>query len=226
MARFIATGLPGDRLPVLRRLLDETKDDRVIRILETHNGITGLIAEATSVEVGGKIVEFDGMWSSSLTASAAAGKPDIETVDTTARLALVSETLDVTSKPLIYDADTGGKPEIFRFTVRSLEKLGVSMAIIEDKAGLKQNSLFGTDRKQEVRRGSCILSRNKLLIKHAVPKRAESSLCVCSTYRQNTVAVEVYLFSLSIHPTNSSRPSTTSLRRLWPARPQSNRPIS
>lgn len=147
------TGLPGDRLPVLRQLLDQYKSEgRVVRVLETHNGLTGLIAETTSVEVDGKTVDFDGMWSSSLTASAAKGKPDIETVDTTERLALVAETLDVTSKPMIYDADTGGKPEIFRFTVRSLEKLGVSAAIIEDKAGLKQNSLFGTERKQEVSR--------------------------------------------------------------------------
>ena len=150
--RSVSSGLPGDRLPLLRQLLDTHKDDRVIRILETHNGLTGIIAESVKVEVNGETVEFDGMWSSSLTASAAAGKPDIETVDTTARLQLVRETLDVTSKPLIYDADTGGQPEIFRFTVRSLEKMGVSMAIIEDKAGLKQNSLFGTDRVQQVSR--------------------------------------------------------------------------
>ena len=90
------------------------------------------------------------MWSSSLTASAVKGKPDIETVDTTARLGLVQETLSVTTKPMIYDADTGGAPEIFKFTVRALEQLGVSACIIEDKTGLKQNSLFGTSRTQQL----------------------------------------------------------------------------
>ena len=144
------TGRTCARLPQLRSLLRKHKGERPVRIMETHNGLTGIIAESVKVNVGGQDVEFDGMWSSSLTASAAEGKPDIETVDTSARLARVRETLDVTSKPLIYDADTGGQPEIFRFTVRSLEKMGVSMAIIEDKAGLKQNSLFGTDRVQQV----------------------------------------------------------------------------
>jgi len=144
-----ANGLPGDRLPRLRALLDEHKGKRPVRILETHNGLTGLIAETQrAFNNKGVEVEFDGMWSSSLTASSAKGKPDIETVDTTERLKLVAETLDVTSKPMIYDGDTGGKPEIFAYTVRSLEQLGVSAAIIEDKTGLKQNSLFGTDRKQ------------------------------------------------------------------------------
>lgn len=98
----------------------------------------------------GEIVEFDGFWSSSLTAATAKGKPDIEVVDTHQRLELVQETLSVATKPMIYDADTGGLPEIFRYTVRALEDLGVSAAIIEDKSGLKQNSLFGTDRKQDL----------------------------------------------------------------------------
>ena len=138
-------GLPGDRLPTLRRLLKESQ--RPLRILETHSGLTGLIAEHARGQ-GGEA--FDGMWSSSLTASAAKGKPDIETVDTTARLHLVQETLSVTTKPMIYDADSGGAAEIFKFTVRALEQLGVSACIIEDKTGLKQNSLFGTDRKQEL----------------------------------------------------------------------------
>jgi len=144
-------GLPGNRLPKLRSLLRECKDDRVIRVMETHNGLTGLIAEtATATRADGEVVEFDGFWSSSLTASAAHGKPDIETVDTTARLRLVEETLAVTTKPLIYDADTGGHAKVFAFTVQTLERLGASMAIIEDKTGLKQNSLFGTDRKQQL----------------------------------------------------------------------------
>jgi len=138
-------------LPKLRSLLRECKSDRVVRIMETHNGITGLIAEtAKATRADGEVVEFDGFWSSSLTASAAHGKPDIETVDTTARLKVVDETLAVTTKPLIYDADTGGHAKVFAFTVQSLERMGVSMAIIEDKTGLKQNSLFGTERKQQL----------------------------------------------------------------------------
>jgi len=142
--------LPGDRLPTLARLLKENKGKRPLRFLETHNGLTGLIAENVKVEneTSGEIIEFDGFWSSSLTASTAKGKPDIEVVDTKERLALVQETLAVTTKPMIYDADTGGLAEIFSHTVRSLEDLGVSAAIIEDKTGLKQNSLFGTDRTQ------------------------------------------------------------------------------
>ena len=167
------TGLAVDRLPQLRTLLAIHRGERPLRILETHNGLTGLIAEhASGRNVYGDTVEFDGMWSSSLTASASQGKPDIEQVDTTNRLSLVRETLDVTSKPLIYDADTGGHPQIFSFTVRrrrrrrrrrlhrphrrplpqvrSLEQMGASACIIEDKTGLKQNSLFGTSRKQEL----------------------------------------------------------------------------
>jgi phosphoenolpyruvate phosphomutase len=90
-------------------------------------------------------VEFDGMWASSLTDSTSKGKPDIEAVDTTARISILNEVLEVTTKPIIYDGDTGGKPEHFQFTVRSLERLGVSAVIIEDKTGLKKNSLLGTD---------------------------------------------------------------------------------
>ena len=147
------TGLPGDRLPRLRRLLESASHTgRPLRIMETHSGLSGLVVENARVTRRGDTdadgeteVEFDGMWSSSLTASAVRGLPDIETVDTTARLALVQETLAVTTKPLIYDADTGGQPELFRHTVRALEQLGVSACILEDKCGLKQNSLFGTE---------------------------------------------------------------------------------
>jgi len=150
LARFAtsssASGLPGERLPTLRRLLED--GERLpLRIMETHSGLSGLIAEHARGQ-GGEA--FDGMWSSSLTASTVKGLPDIETVDTTARLGLVQETLAVTTKPLIYDADSGGAAEIFKFTVRSLEQLGVSACIIEDKTGLKQNSLFGTDRVQQL----------------------------------------------------------------------------
>ena len=96
----------------------------------------------------GEVVGFDGMWSSSLTASCLKGKPDIELVDTTARCQIVADTLSVITLPMIYDADTGGQAEIFKYSVRTLEEMGVSACIIEDKTGLKQNSLFGTDRKQ------------------------------------------------------------------------------
>ena len=107
--------------------------------------MTGLIAEHTSVEVNGQHREFDGMWASSLTDSTSKGKPDIEAVDLTTRLHDLNDTLEVTTKPVIYDGDTGGKTEHFVFTVRTLERLGISAVIIEDKVGLKQNSLFGTD---------------------------------------------------------------------------------
>jgi len=145
-----ARGLPHVRLQGLRKLLEEQgAKGEIVRILETHNGLTGILAETASAKrPDGTEVSFHGMWSSSLTASATKGKPDIEQVDTSARLGLVRDTLDVTSKPMIYDADTGGLAEIFRYTVRELESMGVSACIIEDKTGLKQNSLFGTERKQ------------------------------------------------------------------------------
>ena len=132
---------PQQRLASLRRLISAKP---VVRILESHNGLTGLIAEHTSVEVNGQHREFDGMWASSLTDSTSKGKPDIEAVDLTTRLHDLNDTLEVTTKPVIYDGDTGGKLEHFVFTVRTLERLGISAVIIEDKVGLKQNSLFGT----------------------------------------------------------------------------------
>ena len=133
---------PQQRLSSLRRLISAKP---IVRILESHNGLTGLIAEHTSVEVNGQHREFDGMWASSLTDSTSKGKPDIEAVDLTTRLHDLNDTLEVTTKPVIYDGDTGGKLEHFVFTVRTLERLGISAVIIEDKVGLKQNSLFGTD---------------------------------------------------------------------------------
>lgn len=133
---------PQQRLASLRRLISAKP---VVRILESHNGLTGLIAEHTSVEVNGQHREFDGMWASSLTDSTSKGKPDIEAVDLTTRLHDLNDTLEVTTKPVVYDGDTGGKLEHFVFTVRTLERLGISAVIIEDKVGLKQNSLFGTD---------------------------------------------------------------------------------
>src|SRR5699024_10894712 len=133
---------PSLRLSRLRRLLDSKN---MVRILEAHNGLSGLVIENARVEVDNQVREFDGMWSSSLTDSISRGKPDTEAVDVSSRLLTVNEIFEVTTKPLIFDGDTGGKPEHFTFTVRSLERLGVSAVIIEDKEGLKRNSLFGTD---------------------------------------------------------------------------------
>jgi len=107
--------------------------------------LSGLIIENTKVEVNGELREFDGMWGSSLTDSTAKGKPDIEAVDVSSRMSTLNEVLEVTTKPVIYDADTGGQVEHFKFTVRTLERLGVSAVIIEDKTGLKKNSLFGNE---------------------------------------------------------------------------------
>lgn len=133
---------PQARLKCLRRLITAKP---IVRIMESHCGLTGLIIEHTKVEVGAETREFDGMWASSLTDSTSKGKPDIEAVDLTTRLHDLNDSLEVTTKPVIYDGDTGGKTEHFVFTVRTLERLGVSAVIIEDKVGLKQNSLFGTD---------------------------------------------------------------------------------
>jgi len=126
----------------LRRLINAKP---IVRILEAHNALSALIAENTSVERNGKSVSFDGVWSSSLTDSTAKGKPDIEAIDITSRINAVNDIFEVTTKPMIFDGDTGGKIEHFEFTVRSLDRIGVSAIIIEDKTGLKKNSLFGND---------------------------------------------------------------------------------
>lgn len=133
---------PQIRLSSLRRLLNAKP---LVRFLDLHNALSGLIIEHTKVEVDGVTREFDGMWGSSLTDSTAKGKPDIEAVDVSSRMATLSEVLEVTTKPIIYDADTGGQTEHFKFTVKTLERLGVSAVIIEDKTGLKKNSLFGNE---------------------------------------------------------------------------------
>lgn len=133
---------PEIRLKRLGRLIEAKS---IVRICESHSGLTGLIIENTSVEVNGIRREFDGMWSSSLTDSTSKGKPDIEAVDLTTRLHDLNDALECTTKPIIFDGDTGGKIEHFVFTVRTLERLGISAVIIEDKIGLKKNSLFGTD---------------------------------------------------------------------------------
>lgn len=132
---------PEVRMKRFRRLLAAKP---LVRLMEAHNGLTGLIVENTAVTKDGDTREFDGMWLSSLTDSTAKGKPDIEAVDVTARMQTMSDILEVTTKPIIYDGDTGGRTEHFVFTVKTLERFGVSAVIIEDKVGLKRNSLYGT----------------------------------------------------------------------------------
>ncbi len=136
---------PEIRLKSLKRMIQVKP---LVRLLEVHNGLTGLIIENLSVEIENGARQFDGMWASSLTDSTARGKPDIEAVDLTSRLGTLHDVLEVTTKPIVYDGDTGGRPEHFAFTVKTLERLGISAVIIEDKTGLKQNSLFGTDVEQ------------------------------------------------------------------------------
>ena len=114
----------------------------IVRILESHNALTGLIIENLKIEKNKKEMEFDGMWSSSLTDSASKGKPDNSSVDFSSRITSLNEMMDVTSKPLVFDADNGGQLEHLPYLVRSLERSGVSAIIIEDKIGLKKNSLF------------------------------------------------------------------------------------
>lgn len=137
---------PELRTKRLRRLISAKK---IVRAIEAHSGLSGLIVEHANVSVNGQKREFDCMWASSLTDSTAKGKPDIEAVDISARIVNINDLLEVTTKPIIFDGDTGGKIEHFPFTVRTLERLGVSAIIIEDKIGLKKNSLFGTDVTQE-----------------------------------------------------------------------------
>ncbi len=137
---------PGMRLKSLRLMLSVKP---VLRVMEAHNGITGLIVEKTKVQENGGIREFDALWLSSLTVSTSKGKPDTEVVDFYSRFQTVEEILEVTTKPIIVDGDTGGEIEHFKFNVRTMERLGVSAVIIEDKIGLKRNSLFGTDVIQE-----------------------------------------------------------------------------
>ena len=136
---------PQRRLGMLKRLLEAKP---LLRVIEAHSGLTGLIAETVSVQIGNNAREFDAIWMSSLTDSAVKAKPDIEYVDMTSRMNTVGDILETTTKPIIFDGDTGGITEHFVFMVRTLERLGVSAVIIEDKKGLKKNSLFGTDVEQ------------------------------------------------------------------------------
>lgn len=137
--------LPDIRRAQLKKIL---AIKGTITAIEVHNGLTGLIAEKTVVSSKNEPHQFDAMWISSLCDSTAKGKPDIELVDLTSRLRTVEEVMEVTTKPIIFDGDTGGLKEHFVYTVKTLERVGVSMIIIEDKIGLKKNSLFGTEVKQ------------------------------------------------------------------------------
>lgn len=137
--------MPEYRRGKLKRMLEIRP---IVKALEVHSGLTGLIAEKTIVEHGGEFDQFDAMWISSLCDSTAKGKPDIELVDMTSRFRTIDDVMEVTTKPVIFDGDTGGLTEHFVYTVRSLERMGVSAVIIEDKTGLKKNSLFGTEVEQ------------------------------------------------------------------------------
>lgn len=137
--------MPELRRARLKRLLDIVP---IVKTIEVHSGLTGLIAEKTVLADGEVIDQFEAMWVSSLCDSTEKGKPDIELVDMTSRFRTINDIMEVTTKPIIFDGDTGGIAEHFVYTVRSLERMGVSAIIIEDKVGLKKNSLFGTDVEQ------------------------------------------------------------------------------
>lgn len=130
------------------RLKKALKNEGFLTAMEAHNGITGVLVENTKVNKGNTIKQFDAIWVSSLCDSTAKGKPDIELVDITSRVQTLNEIIEVTYKPIIFDGDTGGLPEHLAYNVRTLERLGISAIIIEDKVGLKKNSLFGTDVEQ------------------------------------------------------------------------------
>tara|TARA_B100001093_G_scaffold513914_1_gene586809 strand:+ start:2084 stop:3382 length:1299 start_codon:yes stop_codon:yes gene_type:complete len=133
---------PSERIRALREILDSKP---LSRFIEAHSPISALIGEHEKVLINGQSREFDGFWSSSLTDSTKMGKPDIEALDISSRLDNINNIFEVTNKPLIIDLDTGGKPEHFAFAVKSMERLGISAVIIEDKTGLKKNSLLGND---------------------------------------------------------------------------------
>ena len=141
------TIMPQERLGALRRLLREKP---YIRVMEAHNGLTARIVETVSAESEGQTRSFDAMWVSSLCDSTAKGKPDIELVDFSSRVETIQQIMEVSTKPIILDGDTGGLVEHLVFHVRTLERMGVSAIIVEDKVGLKKNSLFGTDVRQEL----------------------------------------------------------------------------
>ena len=126
---------PQNRVSILKRLI---YSKNFVRILESHNSLTGLIIENLNIFKNKRMLEFDGMWSSSLTDSATKGKPDNSSVDFSSRITSLNEMMDVTTKPLVFDADNGGQVEHLPFLVRSLERAGTSAIIMEDKIGLKK----------------------------------------------------------------------------------------
>lgn len=143
MDKLASTGNQiNNRVALLRKLI-KTQD--VVRVLEAHNGLTGMIVEMTRIREGDKNIEFNAIWEGSLTDAASKGKPDISVVDMTSRIQTIQEILDVTTKPMIVDANNGGLAEIFGYNVRTLERIGVSAVCIEDKVDGKRNSLYGTD---------------------------------------------------------------------------------
>ena len=183
--------MPEYRRKRLRQLL---KLCPIVKTIEVHSGLTGLIAEKTIVEHNGELDQFDAMWLSSLCDSTAKGKPDIELVDMSSRMRTIDDVMEVTTKPIILDGDTGGLVEHFVYNVRTLERMGVSAVIIEDKTGLKKNSLFGTEVAQtqdsienfseKIRAGKnaqrteefMIMARIESLI---LEKGQETGICIC-----------------------------------------------
>ena len=155
---------PDIRLKSLRRLIDSKP---IVRLLEAHSALTGSIIEKLEIEKENGIHRFDGIWSSSLCDSTEKGKPDIEVVDITSRMQILKEILEVTTKPIIYDGDTGGISEHFVFMVKKLEMNGISAVIIEDKTGLKKNSLLGTSVTQK------LLSQEEFCHKISEGKKAQ-----------------------------------------------------
>ena len=163
--------MPENRRCRLKKLLSYKQ---CLSVIEAHSGLSGLIAEKTKVQTTKGIKEFDAMWVSSLCDSTVKGKPDIELVDMTSRIHTIEEIMDVTTKPIILDGDTGGMVEHFVFNIQTLERLGVSAIIIEDKNGLKKNSLFGTEANQsqedtedfceKIRAGKSVLKTNDFMI--------------------------------------------------------------
>ena len=137
---------PDIRRATLKRLIDTKK---ISRFIESHNPISAIIAENTYYEKNGRRFGFDGFWSSSLTDSTALGKPDNESLANSQRLSSIDQIFDVTSKPLIFDGDTGGQIDHLDMKIKSMERLGISAVIYEDKTGLKQNSLFKNTTNQQ-----------------------------------------------------------------------------
>lgn len=173
----IAEITPASRISTLRRII-ESKE--LVRVLECHSPLSGLIAENTKIEKKGKIEQFEAMWSSSLTDSSLKGKPDNQSLDFSSRFNSLGDLLDVTTKPLIFDADNGGRLEHLPFTIRTLERLGVSAIIIEDKVGLKKNSLFNdqTNSRQDTIKDFCkkiqLIKKTRNSIDFLIGARIES----------------------------------------------------